>query len=116
MLEEMDEFASTGDSFVFETTLSGKGYVKKIKQWQACGYSVSLLYLSLPDVRIAIERVAERVKQGGHNIPEAVIRRRFLKGLNNFNRIYQQIVNDWAIYDNSGTQPVLMDWGINSEI
>ena len=58
-------------------------------------------------------RVAERVRQGGHDIPEAVIRRRFAAGCRNFERHYRQLVNDWSLYDNTGASPVLLEWGEN---
>ena len=76
MLGEIAECVRKGESFAFETTLSGLAYVKQIKQWRAQGYHVSLFFLSLPDAEMAIARVAERVRQGGHDIPQAVIRRR----------------------------------------
>lgn len=88
------------------------GYLRHITQWRAQGYRVSLFFLGLPDAETAIARVAERVRQGGHDIPEAVIRRRFAAGLANFQR-YRAAVDDWALYDNSGGSPVLLEWGEN---
>lgn len=73
-----------GESFAFETTLSGHGYLRQIRQWQARGYRVSLYFLQLPNAETAMARMAERVRQGGHNIPETVIRRRFAAGWTNF--------------------------------
>ena len=64
-------------------------------------------------VDMAIARVAERVRQGGHHIPEAVIRRRFAAGIQNFERYYRAAVNDWALFDNSGGVPALLEWGEN---
>jgi len=113
MLDEIATSARKGESFAFETTLAGLGYVRRIKQWREQGYRVSLLFLSLPHVQIAIERVALRVQQGGHGIPEAVIRRRFESGMANFRLYYRQAVNDWMLYDNSGAAPVLLEWGQN---
>ena len=84
MLEEIAMRSARGDSFAFETTLSGKGYLRHIAQWRASGYRASLIFLGLPDAETAIRRVAWRVQQGGHHIPDAVIRRRFVKGLANF--------------------------------
>ena len=68
-------------------------------------------FLALPDVEMAIARVAERVRQGGHDIPEAVIRRRFSAGRKNFEQHYRDVVNDWSLYDNAGGTPVLLEWG-----
>ena len=111
MLAEIEHCAQRGDSFAFETTLSGLSYLKHIEIWRGQGYLVSLYFLSLPNVETAIARVAERVQQGGHNIPENVIRRRFVSGQDNFQRHYQGAVDDWALYDNTGAEPVLLDWG-----
>jgi predicted ABC-type ATPase len=114
MLAEIEHCAQRGDSFAFETTLSGLSYLKHIEIWRGQGYRVSLYFLSLPNVETAIARVAERVQQGGHNIPENVIRRRFVSGRDNFQRHYQGAVDDWALYDNTGAEPVLLDWGEKS--
>lgn len=111
MLEEIHACVERGESFAFETTLAGLGYLRHIQRWRALGYRVSLYFLSLPSVEIAIARVAERVRQGGHDIPEPVIRRRFTAGLKNFNRHYRASVDDWALYDNSGSTPVMLEWG-----
>ncbi|WP_200347507.1 AAA family ATPase [Halochromatium glycolicum] len=80
MLEEIAECVRRSDSFAFETTLSGLIYAQKIEQWRAAGHHISLFFLALPNAETAIARVAERVRQGGHAIPEAVIRRRFVGG------------------------------------
>lgn len=109
MLKEIADCVQRGESFAFETTLAGLGYVAHIKQWRAEGYHVSLFFLSLPDTETAIARVAERVRQGGHDIPEAVIRRRFAAGLRNFEEIYKAEVDTWALLDNAGETPVLIE-------
>ena len=82
-------------------------------QWREQGYHVSLFFLRLPDADVAIARVAERVKQGGHNIPESVIRRRFNAGLRNFQGPYKSAVDAWALFNNVGEAPLLLDWGEN---
>ncbi len=110
MLEEIDECVDAGHSFAFETTLSGLVYIKKIAVWQAHGYQVKLWFLSLPNEEIAVSRVASRVLQGGHNIPEDVIRRRFKAGLENFHKSYSKVVNSWAFYDSYHRPPKLIDW------
>jgi predicted ABC-type ATPase len=111
MLEEIAECVRRSDSFAFETTLSGLIYVRKIEQWRVAGYHISLFFLALPNAETAIARVAERVRQGGHAIPEAVIRRRFVAGLENFDRHYKHRVHTWAKYDTTEDQPVLLEWG-----
>ena len=108
MLETIAEHVKRGESFAFETTLSGLTYTQMIPAWRAAGYVVKLIFLSLPDVEIAVERVAARVTQGGHNIPEDVIRRRFTHGLKNFDQ-YKTLVNSWQLYDNSDIPAVLLE-------
>ena len=85
-------------------------YLKKIAVWQHLGYQVKLWFLSLPNEDIAVTRVARRVSQGGHNISEQVIRRRFKAGLQNFHERYSKVVDSWAFYDSSGMHPKLIDW------
>ncbi|MBN2061768.1 MAG: zeta toxin family protein, partial [Deltaproteobacteria bacterium] len=111
MLEMMKMYVEKGESFSFETTLSGKNYAGRIPEWQKDGYSVKLYFLKLPDTEIAIARVKQRVKEGGHNVPEDVIRRRFKSGWNNFERLYKNIVDEWALYDNAGGKPILLNEG-----
>ena len=113
MLAEIAECVRRGGSFAFETTLAGLAYVGRVKQWREQGYHVSLFFLRLPDAETAIARVAERVRQGGHDIPEAVIRRRFTAGLHNLEHAYKSAVNTWATYDNVGERPALLEWGEN---
>jgi predicted ABC-type ATPase len=113
MLQEIEDCVRKGESFAFETTLSGYGYLTRIRQWREQGYHVSLFFLCLPDAETAIARVAERVRQGGHNIPEGVIRRRFAAGLRNLERAYKFAVDAWAKYDSVGESPALLEWGEN---
>jgi len=103
------------ESFAFETTLSGRTYMQHIREWRAAGYRVKLIFLQLDDVGTAIRRVAQRVRQGGHHIPEETIRRRFVAGLENFQRLYKPLADSWALYDNTGPQPLLLDWSENHE-
>lgn len=113
MLEEVQNCFHRGESFAIETTLAGKGYLKHIKRWREAGYHVSLIFLSLNDANISVERVAKRVSQGGHHIPTPVIQRRFKAGLANFHHHYKHIVDSWALYDNSENTPILLDWKEN---
>lgn len=111
MLEEIHEHAQRGESFAYETTLSGRGYARLILAWQKDGYTVKLFFLRLASLDLAIARVRQRVREGGHNVPEPAIRRRFAAGLRNLQEIYRPIVNEWAIYDNSGPSPLLLEEG-----
>lgn len=114
MLEELENQVRQRKNFAFETTLSGRTYQKKIGDWQNLGYHVKLIFLSLPHADLAVARVAARVAQGGHNIPEATIRRRFALGLDNLETIYQRLVDAWVLYDNAGSIPKLLQWGEKS--
>ncbi|GAB3362815.1 MULTISPECIES: AAA family ATPase [Giesbergeria] len=110
MLAELERHFQARQSFAFETTLSGRAYLRHIARWRAAGYRVELIFLRLASAQEAVARVAQRVKQGGHHIPEAVIRRRFDAGLDNLSRHYAPAVDAWALYDNSGEEPILLNW------
>jgi len=86
-------------------------FARRISSWQSQGYRLKLIFLSLPNVELAISRVAARVAQGGHDVPEDVIRRRFHSGLRNFNEIYKRIVDEWILYDNSAPAPLILEHG-----
>ncbi len=111
MLEEIDLNIRKGNNISFETTLSGKLYAYRIPKWQEMGYYTKLIYLSLPIVEMCIARVASRVLNGGHHIPEDVIRRRFEKGWDNFQKVYKPIVDCWIHYDNSSLTPTFINAG-----
>jgi predicted ABC-type ATPase len=113
MIEEIETHVSKRHSFAFETTLSGRRYARMIPQWQRIGYRIKLVFLHLQDVKIAIERVRMRVRQGGHHVPENVIRRRYEAGWRNFQQVYRSSVDSWALYDNSGETPRCVDAGEN---
>ncbi len=111
MLSMIDDCVRREESFAFETTLSGRGYARMIPKWREQGYWVKLYFLRLPDPEASIARVRHRVMRGGHNIPEEVIRQRFQRGWANFNSVYRDLVDEWAVYDNSGDSPVLLAEG-----
>jgi predicted ABC-type ATPase len=111
MLQRIREEVAQGHSFAFETTLANRSYARWIREWQAAGYHVSLWFLTLPSAEAALKRVAQRVLQGGHHIPDEVVRRRFVAGKANFHELYAPLVDAWLLYDNSETDPVLLDWG-----
>jgi len=113
MLSEIQRRLRKGESFAFETTLSGHVYARMIPEWRDSGYRVRLIFLELPDPKMAISRVKMRVAQGGHNVSSKVVRRRFDAGLRNFQEIYKHLVDKWEWYDNSGTTPRLISAGAN---
>lgn len=110
MLELIAKHASLGNSFAFETTLSGRGYARMIPKWREAGYRVELFFLSLPSPQFAIERVAQRVRQGGHHVPAEVIKRRFSSGSVQFEQVYKPLVDAWTLIDSSRSPYKLMDW------
>jgi predicted ABC-type ATPase len=114
MLEEIAHHVAEGHSFAFETTLSGLTYVRMIAGWWAAGFVVKLIFLSLATPEEAIARVAMRVRQGGHNVPPEIIRRRFVVGRRNFQDVYRHRVDYWQWFDNSGDTPILEDEGGNT--
>ncbi|MBI3817485.1 MAG: zeta toxin family protein [Planctomycetes bacterium] len=114
MLQQISLYVAARGDFAFETTLSGVGYVTKIRDWRARGFHVKLIFLSLPTVELSLARIRSRVILGGHDVPEDVVRRRFHRGLENFHNIYSKIVNDWILYDNSGSTPTPLESGGNS--
>ncbi len=111
MLNMIRTYVGRGQSFAFETTLSGRTYAGLIPQWQEQGYRVRLFFLTLPTPEVAIERVSKRAQTGGHSIPEETIRRRFYAGRRNFDTIYRELVDEWVLYDNTGDAPIRIDEG-----
>jgi len=113
MLKAIDERVALRKSFAFETTLAGRTYAAKIRSWRKWGYVVNLYFLMLPSADVAVARVAGRVMQGGHNVPESDIRRRFALGIRNFRSIYSKLVNNWKVYDSSASPPAMISEGTN---
>jgi predicted ABC-type ATPase len=113
MLAEIQSRVRKGNSFAFETTLSGHGYARLIPRWRKAGYYVKLIFLNLPTSDLAVARVAARVAQGGHSVSESVVRRRFDRSFRNFRELYANLVNRWEWYDNSGITPRLISEGDN---
>ena len=105
VLTRIRELAGARQDFGFETTLAGRGYVKLIADLKRSGYRVLLFFLWLPSAEMAVARVANRVRQGGHDIPEATIRRRFEAGLRNVFRLYAPLADSWHLYDGSQLPP-----------
>lgn len=105
VLERIGELAKAKDDFSFESTLSGRTYVPLLEGMKADGYRVYLFFLWLPSADLAVARVANRVRQGGHNIPEPDIRRRFESGLKNLFDLYCPLADGWWLYDASRLPP-----------
>ena len=113
MLDEISRSAAHGDNFAFETTLSGLAYTRRIALWRGEGYTVKLIFLKLSSVEEALARVAMRVRQGGHDVPAYVVRRRFEAGWRHFEDVYRHRVDYWQCFDNSGPTPLWLNEGAN---
>ena len=101
MLRRLDVLASRRISFAFESTLASRGLVRRLDRLRAIGYSIHIVYLWLPSVEIAVARVAERVRAGGHDVPPEAVRRRFDRGRRNFFTLYLPLARIWRLYDAS---------------
>jgi predicted ABC-type ATPase len=102
MLARMRALAGAREDFAFETTLATRSFAPWLARLRRNGYHAHLLFLWLRSPELAISRVAERVRLGGHDVPVDVIRRRYRAGLVNFFRLYQPLANSWELFDNSG--------------
>ena len=111
MVERLDDLMRDERSFALETTLAGRAPLRWIRKWREHGYFVAVFYLTLASVELAMARVRTRVEQGGHDVAEEVIRRRFTKSWSHFTTLYRPLVDWWAVYDNSATSPRLMAKG-----
>lgn len=106
MLMRIDQLLAAGQSFSIETTLATRSYLKLVERAHRAGYTVHLLYFWLESPELALQRVAKRVSEGGHNIPEDVVRRRYKLGLSNLFQLYIPVVDEWVIFDNMRPVPL----------
>lgn len=107
-LREIDRLAASKVDFAFESTLSGTAYLFRLKRMQAAGYDIEIVYLRLSDVRLALQRIAARVRSGGHDVPEADVLRRFPRSWENFHRHYQPLSKRSWVFDVSGATPIVI--------
>jgi predicted ABC-type ATPase len=105
MLERLRDLAASRATFAFETTLAGQLYAPWLENLIHSGYSFHLVFFYVPNPEFAAERVKDRVRRGGHDIPEQTIRRRFHGGLRNFFSLYRPLATTWRLYDNSASTP-----------
>jgi predicted ABC-type ATPase len=108
MLERIHFLGNRGADFGFETTLSGRTYLRLFRDLKNRGYQINLYFLWIRSVELALQRIKTRVRNGGHDVPEPVVRRRFGKSLKNFFQFYQPLTDSWAIFDNSGDNPKMI--------
>lgn len=111
VLERLDALFADRADVVLETTLATRSHAARIRRFKAAGYRVELVYLRPPSAEFSIMRVARRVAQGGHGIPEDTLRRRFALSLDYLETVYKPLMDSWEVYAVSDDEPDLLDWG-----
>jgi len=112
VLRELNRLVEARAEFAFESTLSGLHYAKRLEDWKDRGYLIEIVYIRLASPQLALlSRIANRVRQGGHDVPRTDVLRRFKRGWTNFLNVYQPLADHWAIYENSGSKPKLLERG-----
>ncbi len=106
MIEQMETRLMNGDDFALESTLASRSLAPFVKRCKDSGYQFTLIYVWLRDADLAVERVAQRVKSGGHDIPKDVIRRRYERGRKNFFELYRPLADEWSVWNNSDEESV----------
>ncbi|NDP26843.1 MAG: zeta toxin [Flavobacterium sp.] len=114
MLDRIETLLKLDQSFALETTLSTKSYKNKLVAAKKKGFKVKLLFFWLPTIELAINRVAIRVSEGGHNIPNEIIARRYLRGIENLFKIYIPLCDEWMVFDNSETDAEKIAQGVTT--
>jgi predicted ABC-type ATPase len=109
VLQELSRLAGARKNFAFESTLSGRTYLRFLAKWKSAGYRIEIVFLSLPSIDLALQRITNRVRQGGHDVPKSDVMRRFDRSRKNFHNLYRPLADGWAIYDNSGPTPRLLE-------
>ncbi len=108
MLEEINRYVELNEDFGFETTLSGRSFLGLIRDLKKRGYEVHFFFLWVSTVELALERVRVRVLEGGHGVPEPIVRRRFDRSIRNFLVNYRRLGDSWTLLDNSGATPTVI--------
>ena len=109
VLRELSRLAKERAHFAFESTLSGRTYLRLLTRWKQKGYQIEIIFLRLRSIDIALQRISARVRQGGHDVPRGDVIRRFDRSWSNFLTIYRPIADAWAVYENSGDAPRLLE-------
>jgi predicted ABC-type ATPase len=112
MVRRIRELAHKRATFAFETTLASLSFAPWIRRLIADGYEFGLVFLWLPSAEMAVQRVQERVRRGGHSVTETIVRRRYHAGIRNFFSLYQPLAKSWRMIDNSGQVPCLVAAGV----
>ncbi|MFA5779331.1 MAG: zeta toxin family protein [Elusimicrobiota bacterium] len=108
VLEQIHKFAEKNVDFAFETTLSGKSYIRLLRTLKKKGYCIHLFFLWIPTTELALARIKERVAEGGHDVPAQDVRRRFHRGIFNLVKFYKQLLDSWMLFNNSKSIPELI--------
>ncbi len=111
LLLELSRLAKSRKNFSFESTLSGRTYLHLLQDWKATGYTIRIVFLSLSSPQLALQRVAARVEQDGHDVPRVDVIRRFQRSFHNFQTLYRPLADTWSVYENSGDAPRLLEEG-----
>jgi predicted ABC-type ATPase len=108
VLQEIDHAIRRGDTFAFESTLSGRTHVRLLQAARKAGYRIDLFYLWIPNPELALARIKDRTEVGGHDVPEADVMRRYPRTLQNLFHLYRPLVDALYCYDNSSHEPRLI--------
>jgi predicted ABC-type ATPase len=111
VLKEIDRLVAARADFAFESTLSGLGYISRLREMKESGYHIEIIYLRIFSARLAMNRIKSRVQQGGHNVPRADVQRRFARSWRNFQEHYRPLADLWSVHDNSTRPPKLIGSG-----
>jgi len=116
VLEQIKECSANGVDFGFETTMSGVTYLKYFKMLKEKGYKISIFFLWIPSLQLAVARVKDRVAQGGHNVPTEDIKRRFERSMDKFFKEYRLLTDEWILFNNEGVSPQIIAKKQNNHI
>ena len=116
VLEQIKEYSKNGVDFGFETTMSGVTYLKYFKMFKEKGYEINIFFLWIPDPKLAIARIKDRVAQGGHNVPVKDIKRRFNRSIENFFKHYHLLADKWILFNNAEPKPKIIAKKQNTQI
>ena len=105
MLKEIALFAKQGVDFGFEATLAGRSYTSLLRDLKGKKYNITIFFLWIPTVEVAISRIRDRVLKGGHNVPEVDVRSGFGRSISNFLKYYRELADSWILFDNSDIPP-----------
>src|SRR5688572_17392314 len=105
LLRQFRNYVARGESFTFESTLSGRTYIGLLEEAKAAGFELEMHYLVVPSPEFAIRRVKARVAMGGHDVPKEDVRRRFFRSRKNFLNVYLPLADQWAVWDGGVNPP-----------